>query len=226
MRHQGFVMGAKFSKNGSQILTRSDSTVYLWNKDGTPAGQPMKHNGNVNGAEFNKDESLILSWSDDATACLWRKDGTLAGQPMKHRDNVRGAEFSKDESLILTWSKDGTVHLWNKDGTPAWHPMKHRYINGAAFSKDESLILSWGDDAKMRLWDIGADYDFPDEHSELLVQAVTGTKTDDSGNVTALSCKEWEGLREKYKEIAERHLKECKYKPANLYLKQKKLWEN
>ncbi|HHT9110245.1 MAG TPA: hypothetical protein ACFYDZ_03685, partial [Candidatus Brocadiaceae bacterium] len=117
--------------------------------------------------------------------------------------------------------------LWHaKDGTPAAQPMKHDAdVNGAVFSKDDSLILTWSRDKTARLWDIRVDADFPKDHLSLLVEVVTGTKMDDMGNVMALNQEEWQGRKKRYSSIAEKHLRTCKYKDANIYVRQKQFWE-
>ncbi|MDM8523359.1 hypothetical protein QUF80_08305, partial [Desulfococcaceae bacterium HSG8] len=179
------------------------------------------------GALFSKDESRILTWSRDGTARVWNaSDGKPLTEPMKHESYVNGAVFSKDESRILTWSADGTTRLWNaSDGKPLSEPMKHEgSVWGAVFSKDESRILTWSSDGTARVWDIGADYDFPPEHLPLLVEVATGTAMDDAGNISVLSKDEWEARKEKYIEIAENHLKTCKYPKANMYVRQKRAW--
>ncbi len=245
MEHASSVRGALFNKDESLILTwTGDRTVHLWNvRDGTLAVQPMKHDvdvqgsmrskyydgDDVNGALFNKDESLILTWSDDCTARLWNaRDGTPASQPMEHEYRVDGAIFSKDESLILTWSRGGTARLWNaRDGTLAFQPMEYKYgVDGAIFNKDGSLILTWSRDGTAHLLgNYKADYDFPKEYLPLLVEVATGTTMDDISIVHSLTTDDWKKRREKYKEIAEEHLKTCKYKEANIYLKQKQFWD-
>ena len=187
----------------------------------------MQHDDKVSGAAFSKDGKLILSWSDDGTVRLWHtKDGSPAAKPMTHKKRLKGARFSKDENLILTWSYDGTVRLWSaKDGSPIAEPMNHAdWVNGATFNKDDNMILSWSRDGTVILWDISADYDFPKKHLPLLVEVITGTKMDDYGNISALSADEWNVKKQKYIEIAEKHLKDCKYKNANLYLKQREIW--
>ncbi len=104
--------------------------------------------------------------------------------------------------------------------------MKHKKsVNGAVFSRDESRILTWSDDGTARLWEVGADYDFPPEHLPLLVEVATGTTMDDSGNVSVISKDQWEERKQKYIKIAEKHMKTCKYKEHNLYVKQKQAWE-
>jgi len=50
------------------------------------------------------------------------------------------------------------------------------------------------------------------------------TKMENYGNVTGLSKDEWEIQKAEYIKVAEEHLKTCKYKSGNLYLKQKEYW--
>ncbi len=147
-------------------------------------------------------------------------------QPIKHDNVISGAQFSRDEQLILTWSGDGTARLWHsKDGTAAAPQMKHDdWVNGAQFSRDEQLVLTWSDDGTAQLWDIATDYDFPKADLSLFVEVATGTRMDEYGNIFALSLEEWNAKRQRYIEIAEKHLNACKYKSANLYLKQKEAW--
>jgi len=231
MKHNDEVRGAVFNRNESLILTWSyDKTVRLWNvKDGSLALPPIRHDHEVNGAIFNRDETLILSWSVDGTARLWHtKDGTPAAESMKHRDAVKGAVFNEDERLILTWSDDGTVNLWHvEDGSQVGYMKHDKEVWGAIFTKDESRILSWSADGTVRLWNNNiADYDFPKKHLKLLVEVSTGTVMDDMGNINMLSTEEWIERKKKYIRICEKHLDTCRYKEANLYLKQKQFWES
>jgi len=54
---------------------------------------------------------------------------------------------------------------------------------------------------------------------------MTGTAMDDVRDVTVLNPEEWLKRKEKYIEIAEKHLETCQYKHANVYLRQKEFWE-
>ena len=188
----------------------------------------LKHELSVDGAVFNKEETRILTWSDDGTARLWDAvDGSPIGQPMKHDKSVDGAVFNKDETRILTWSDDDTARLWDAtDGSPIGQPMIHEQdVNGAVFNKDETRILTRSDDRTARLWDIEVDTDFPKSHLSLMVKVATGTSMDDYGNVITLSKNEWEEYKADYILIVEEHIKTCKHKDANIYLKyQKTVW--
>jgi hypothetical protein len=104
--------------------------------------------------------------------------------------------------------------------------MKHDgSVGGATFDRDESRVLSWGGDGTVRLWDMQQDFDLSRDHLRLLVEVVTGTIMDDVGNVSAIPPEEWTKLKTRYRTIAEQHLITCQYRDANLYLRQKRLWE-
>jgi WD40 repeat protein len=235
MRHEDLgVKGLRaiFSRNEDFVLSwGTDDAARLWNtRDGSPAGKPMNHQGRVLGGTFSNDERLILTWSDDHTARLWHTpDGSPAAQPMWHEDSVVGATFSNDERLILTWSNDHTARLWHtRDGSPAARPMVQAGpITGATFSKDERFVSTWSrGDKTTRLWDVEADYDFPGEYLPLLVEVVTGTEMDSFGNVHAIDIQRWQEKKQQYIGIAEKHLRTCKYLSANLYVRQKTLWQS
>ncbi len=213
-----------FSKDDSKILTWSLDTVKLWDAvTGQQLLPSFKHDGTVRGATFSKDESKILSWSHDRTARLWETaTGQQLGPTLKHENEITGATFSKDESKILTWSRDGTARLWDIiTGRQLGATLKHkRGIRGAIFSKDETKILTWSDDGTAKLWNIPGDLDFPYEHYALLVQVLSGTKFDPAtGRIIALSKTEWEAIRDKYMELAQKHAKDCRYPKENVYLR-------
>jgi WD40 repeat protein len=165
--HKDRINGARFSKDGSRILTWSlYNPARLWDAStGKPIGSVMEHEEPVNGAIFNKNDTQILTWSDDGTARLWdAASGKSIGQVMQHDDEVWGAVFNRDETRILTWSYDNTARLWDAvTCKPIGKVMEH---NGAAvweatFNKNETRILTWSkyfafeENDTIRLWEAG-----------------------------------------------------------------------
>ena len=223
---------AVFNHDDTQILTWSldlEYTAQLWDThDGNAIGHPMKHDSSVRGAVFNQNDTRILTWSEDGTARLWdARDGSAIGQPMMHERTVYGAVFNQNDTRILTWSEDGTARLWDAcDGTPIGYPLKHdSAISGAVLNQNENRILTWSVNGSASLWNIEVDEDFPKESLPLLVKVATGTTMDDYGKITILSKRKWEELRAEYIHIAEKHIKNCKHKNANIYLNcQKPNW--
>lgn len=159
LRHEAYIRGAVFNKDGSKILSWSaDGYINLWEtQSGKKILQPIQHDERVNGALFNSDESYIISWSDDGKVKISETSTGHLIMQLVHQDGVSGAIFNKNESRILTLSDDYKARLWDAvTGQILLHPMEHdSYITNAVFNKDESVILTWSyNDWSVRRWDI------------------------------------------------------------------------
>jgi WD40 repeat protein len=151
----GGIYGARFTKDGTRILSWAYNTLRLWQSTtGQPIGSTMRQEGPIGGALFTSDETRILSWSNRGTLAMWEAaTGRRIGSLMEQDAAIDQALFSKDEKTILSWSHN-SVRLWKSlTGEAISPPMKHGgRVNGAAFSKKESRILSWSEDGTLRLW--------------------------------------------------------------------------
>ena len=150
---------ACFSPEGDVVaLAGHDSTIRLWNLDGTPRGQPFEgHKGAVYAVAFSPKGDLIASAGADGTIRLWNLDGTPRGQPLRgHEKTVYAVAFSPKGDLIASTGQDGTVRLWNQDGTPRGQPLKghERPVGAVAFSPKGDLIASAGGDETVWLWSL------------------------------------------------------------------------
>lgn len=107
--------------------------------------------------------------------------------------------------------------MWN----PISPALQHQgWVHGAQFSRGENRILTWSTDDTARVSLLNADLDFPAEHVELWIQAVTGTEYDFvTRQVKTLDQKRWHLIREDYEKIAADHAKCCKYRAANQWLR-------
>ncbi|NEQ50020.1 MAG: hypothetical protein F6K11_07805, partial [Leptolyngbya sp. SIO3F4] len=67
------VRSVAISGDGTTIVSgSSDNTVRLWDRDGTPIGQPFKgHEYSVTSVAISGDGNTIVSGSDDQTVRLW-----------------------------------------------------------------------------------------------------------------------------------------------------------
>ncbi len=68
LRHDDWVIGARWDDQEARVLSWSHIYVYLWDEE-TP--RRLRHDNLVNGARWNGDGSRILSWSWDGTARVW-----------------------------------------------------------------------------------------------------------------------------------------------------------
>jgi WD40 repeat protein len=198
--HDQGVNGAVFNQDESRILSSSDDgTVRLWDaKTGKSLmHNPPKHGGSAGGAVFNEKETRILSWSDDGTVRLWDVEtGQSAIAPLRHDEEVEGAVFNHDESRILSWDSGGTVRLWDAvTGKLAIAPRRYeKAAAGARFSDGETWILSWNEDG-IWWWDISYPADVSSEDLGLRIQAQTGTRLTESGELEFLTAAEWQSVK-------------------------------
>ena len=160
--HEG-VLDAKFSPDGSRIVTVGDSADHaarLWDSEWKQIAVLGGHTSFVRSAAFSPDRSRIVTASLDHTARLWDSDGNPLAVLVGHTAQVRHAAFSRDGSCIVTASDDRTARLWDKDGKPlavfAGHDGR---LTHAAFSRDGSRIITAAEDGTARLYRVPATTD-------------------------------------------------------------------
>ncbi len=108
--HTSFVMSARFSPDGTTLVTAScnDKTAKIWNVRTAKCLQTLKgHAGPVMSASFSPDCTTIVTASWDATAKIW---DVITGKCLRtlqgHAGKVSSASFSPDGSTLVTASWD------------------------------------------------------------------------------------------------------------------------
>ena len=73
LRHEGRVVFAQFSPDGTRVITASwDNTARVWDaRSGKALTEPLRHEDRVNSAEFSPDGTRVLTASGDNTARVW-----------------------------------------------------------------------------------------------------------------------------------------------------------
>ena len=113
--HMGAVYSARFSPDGSKVVTASgDRTVRTWD---TASGRLLKTltgpTTRLSSAAFSPDGKLVVAGGASPQTYVWE---AASGQTMavlqQHGDSVNAAEFSPDGRLILTASDDRTAKLY------------------------------------------------------------------------------------------------------------------
>jgi WD40 repeat protein len=144
--HAGPVVNARFSPDGSRIVTASaDGTARLWDRTGRLVSVLRGHTPPLWDASFSPDGGLVLTAGQDESARLWQPE---TGQPVRelpgHAGGVRLALFGPDGRLALTMGNDGKTHLWD---VASGQQVGALQIAGgmlptAAFSPDGRLVVT------------------------------------------------------------------------------------
>jgi WD40 repeat protein len=155
---------ATFINNDALILSRSDTTMKLWDaKTGRLARVLPELQGEVSTSgeitQLSPDETRLLLPGDEARVfdiaggrLLYVLESHNDAAPMGGRNF---ASFSPDGKLIVTIYKSSTVSLWNAaDGQlVATLIPAAKDIEVAAFSPDSKMVVTAGDDRVAKVWD-------------------------------------------------------------------------
>ncbi len=152
--HSAGVWGVAFSPDDSMIASASDdSTIKLFQTDGTLIKTFTGHQSSVWDIAFSPDGRTIISSSEDKTIKLWQLDGTVRKTFTGHGAGVMAISISKDGKIIASGSADKTVKLWTREGNLLDTLKKHDAgVWDVAMSDDNKLIASGSLDSSVKLW--------------------------------------------------------------------------
>jgi len=157
MQHQGAVVSATFSPDGTRVVTGSlDGTAQIWDAvTGKPLSPPLQHKDGVESAAFSLDGTRVVTASADKTARVWDAvTGSLLCQPLQHQDAVVRAAFSRDGTRIVTASKDKTARVWNAATGKQLALLRHQEaVLNAAFNPEGTRVVTASADKTARVWD-------------------------------------------------------------------------
>ncbi len=160
--HQGFVSGAEFSPDDSQVLSwGDDQTIRVWDAARSTEERVLRgHRGSVSSAGFDSTGRRIVSAGTDNTIRVW---ATETGTQRRRFDAEYGpfvARFNPDGRRIVTAGRDGVVRILDAfdEQAPVLAVLRgHRApVGDASFSRDGRRVLSASQDGTVRLWDPGA----------------------------------------------------------------------
>ena len=158
--HQGWVMSAAYSADGSRIVSAgADGTVRQWEAtSGRAIGEPLRgHQGVVMSAAYSADGSRIVSAGVDGTLRQWEAtSGRPIGEPLRGHQGGASAAYRSDGRRIVSAGGDGTLRQWQAtSGRAIGEPLRgHQgWVWSAAYSADGRRIVSAGADGTLRQWE-------------------------------------------------------------------------
>ena len=148
LEHSGPVLSARFSPDGTRVVTTSeDKYARVWDSvTGKPVTPPLPHSNAVNSAEFSADGRWIVTVLSDKQAQVWdARTGRSLTPPLVH-DGLRQASFHPDGTKVFTVSWNGNTRKWDsKTGKELLPQLNPSSLGLARISPDgnQALIASW-----------------------------------------------------------------------------------
>jgi WD40 repeat protein/serine/threonine protein kinase len=156
--HQGGVVSAVYSPDGSRIVTASrDKTARIWDaRTGAQLAVLSGHADRVECAAYSPDGTRIVTASSDQTARIW--DAVTGAQlaVLSGHDNViYCVAYSPDGRHIVTASIDKTARIWDaRSGAQVAVLSGHSGpVATAVYSPDGTRIVTASADKTARIWD-------------------------------------------------------------------------
>jgi len=157
--HDNYVSGAKFTPDGTRIVTWGrESQVLLWDATtGALLRRMDEHEGEVVTCDIGADGRHIVTASMDGTARVWDLDTgrTVMTLAPEGAETLRAA-LSPDGTRVVTWSreKDRVLRLWDVKSGELLHTYDGHgasVVNGF-FTADGRHIVSTSLDKTVRFW--------------------------------------------------------------------------
>lgn len=156
--HTGEVRAAKFSPDGSMVLTGAgDGTAAIWSSNGLRLCTLEGHTDVVKSVDFSTCGQMAASASADGTARVWAvPSGKLLQVYRGHSKAISSVKFAPDGQRLLTSSAyDGTARLWDvvSGNCHLVIPGDGKVVNDAVFSPDGQKVLLASASESLRIFD-------------------------------------------------------------------------
>jgi WD40 repeat protein len=109
------ILTVKVSANGQTIISSSNGTVKIWQRNDSLNSNLNSHRSIVGSVGISADGQTIVSGSSDNLVKVWRQDGTLIATLTGHTAPVTSVGISGDGKTIVSGSYDKTVRVWHFD---------------------------------------------------------------------------------------------------------------
>ena len=161
IKNQGRLWSARFSPDGSKILTASnDKTAHLWDLEGKSLNQVVGHTSKVFSANFSPDGNQIVTSGEDGTVRLWKWSRNFQPIDTGLKNGSRSAVFNpaSDGKELSIAGTNGTVQNWRrKDDSWIKHAQCKGHsgvVFGLSYASNNKLLASSAEDGTVRLWDL------------------------------------------------------------------------
>lgn len=151
--HAAEVYSARFSPDGSQLLTAGGFQARLWGIETGALIRLLQHEGTVVSARFSSDGLRIATGDFHRAVRVWdAQTGNSLVPPLMHKMEANDAQFDATGEMLLTQEQRG-ARVWNsRTGQPLGERML--LVRSAQFSPDGRQILTMMADRTATLWEL------------------------------------------------------------------------
>jgi WD40 repeat protein len=158
--HDGRVLGAAFSPDGSSVLTSSrDGSARLWDVLGDrPLRVLERRTGSVGvtSVAVNDSGSEVASGGSDGVVRVVGSDGSVLRTLPAMARPIESVAWGTDGRLLAA-STDGVAQVWGEAGDQPLATIRHgAEINAASLSTDGSLVATAGA-RRVRVWRVSGE---------------------------------------------------------------------
>jgi len=157
--HSGVVYEAKFSRDGSSVVTASDDgSVKIWHALSGACLNTIPAGSQTSIVDLSPDNARVLTcdeempmfelWSAETSKMLFQFEG--------HSACVRSAVFSPDGLFVATASNDRSAKIWDIQSSESVHTLvgHEGSVFTVAFSPDSELLLTASEDKVVKVWSV------------------------------------------------------------------------
>lgn len=143
------------SPNGKYILTVNNTTLFVWNRDGTLHQTIKSHSGDINSAVFGPHSHYIATASEDRTVCVHDRDGHLVRRFEGFTEGVDSVSFSPNGEYILAMAIAKPLRVWDMEGKLIIKIQDYAGgIVDASFDPYGKYILTVSQQGVVRVWNL------------------------------------------------------------------------
>jgi len=208
------INGVRLNKNEKKIVTWDNDRVTLWNIQNNKLIFKSSKICKVTGAHFNKDETKILFWNNENIK-VWNIKSDIVTSILGEPYTFKKVIFSNNEKVILFIDNEKRLYLWSIQYGKELLTLSN--VLDAKFSKEDKKLIvvesSYYRSDKIgqgssnlfkkniKVYDLSVEREVVKSYYPLKTQVETGAYLTPSGEVKALTKKEWEVKKVKYEKI-------------------------